>query len=129
MTLKDPRMLPEGYPADSPVLKEQVEELLKEGAAEIAEAAEYLRGNPPTRLAARNHAKTLIALERDRQLTLWGHGPMPLSLRLAVLAEEVGEVARAICDGEGDEHLLEELVQVGAVALRWAEDLLLEMKR
>ena len=88
-----------------------------------------MRGNPPTRVAARNNMKTRIALERDRQLALWGHGPMPLELRLAILTEEVGEVARAICDEQGDEHMLEELVQVAAVALRWGEDLLLEMKR
>jgi len=88
-----------------------------------------MRGNPPTRLAARNNAKTRIAMERERQLDLWGNGPMPLHLRLAILTEEVGEVARAICDEQGDAHLLEELVQVGAVALRWAEDLLLEMDR
>jgi NTP pyrophosphatase (non-canonical NTP hydrolase) len=54
---------------------------------------------------------------------------MPIEKRLAILTEEVGEVARAMCDDEGDKRLLEELVQVGAVALRWAEDLLLEMKR
>lgn len=87
------------------------------------------RGNPPTREAARNNATTRIAMERQRQIKLWGDGPMPPHLRLAILTEEVGEVARAICDEQGDEHLLEELVQVGAVALRWAEDLLLEMKR
>lgn len=87
------------------------------------------RGNPPTRIAARNNAKARIAMERDRQIQLWGDGPLPMAIRLAVLTEEVGEVARAICDEEGDAHLLEELVQVGAVALRWAEDLLLEMKR
>lgn len=87
-----------------------------------------MRGNPPTRLAARNNAKSRIALERDRQRKLWGEGPMPVHLRMAILAEEVGEVAKALQD-EGDARLLEELVQVGAVALRWAEDLLLEMER
>ncbi len=87
------------------------------------------RGNPPTRLAARNNAKTRIALERERQIKLWGDGPLEKDIRLAVLTEEVGEVGRAICEEQGDAHLLEELIQVAAVALRWSEDLLLEMKR
>ena len=38
---------------------------------------------------------------------------------LAVLTEEVGECARAIQD-ETDEHLRAELVQVPAMAMRWA---------
>lgn len=88
-----------------------------------------MRGNPPTRAAARNNMKTRIALERDRQVELWGAVPQPMALRLAVLTEELGEVAKAICDEEGDDRLLEELVQVAAVALRWGEDLLLEMER
>lgn len=86
------------------------------------------RGNPPTRIAARNNAKTRIAMERDRQIQLRGDGLMSMGEHLAVLAEEVGEVAKAMQD-EDDARLLEELVQVGAVALRWAEDLLLEMER
>ena len=86
------------------------------------------RGNPPTRLASRNNAKSRVSLERDRQIVLWGDGPMPMDLRLAILMEEVFEVSKALQD-EGDDRVLEELVQVSAVALRWAEDLLLEMKR
>jgi NTP pyrophosphatase (non-canonical NTP hydrolase) len=38
--------------------------------------------------------------------------------RLAVLVEEVGEVARAMNDGKG---LREELIQVAAVAVAWVE--------
>lgn len=41
---------------------------------------------------------------------------------LAVLTEEVGECARAIQD-ETDERLREELVQVAAVAARWARSI------
>lgn len=40
--------------------------------------------------------------------------------RLAVLAEEVGEVARAM---QGDGDLEEELIQVAAVAVAWVEGL------
>jgi NTP pyrophosphatase (non-canonical NTP hydrolase) len=48
---------------------------------------------------------------------------------MPILTEEVGEVAKAINDEEPEVQLLAELVQVAAVALRWAEDLLLEMDR
>lgn len=40
---------------------------------------------------------------------------------LPVLVEEVGEVARAICDGETPARVREELVQVAAMALAWAD--------
>ena len=83
---------------------------------------------PPTRLAARNNAKTRIAMERDRQIKLWGDGPLPKDIRLAVLGEEYGEVCKALQD-ETNVELLAELSQVAAVALRWMEDLLLEMDR
>lgn len=39
---------------------------------------------------------------------------------LAVLVEEVGEVAQA-CQGEG--NLTEELIQVASVAIRWLEQI------
>lgn len=42
--------------------------------------------------------------------------------RLAILGEEFGEVCRAMTYDEGDEaNLLDELVQVAAVCLAWAE--------
>jgi NTP pyrophosphatase (non-canonical NTP hydrolase) len=51
--------------------------------------------------------------------------------KLAVLTEEVGEVARVLCErlahgirsGGADERLREELVQVAAVCLAWVEGL------
>lgn len=68
-----------------------------------------------------------VALERERQNARWGRVAgewfVPNSDKLVVLVEEVGEVARAICDGDADDHLLEELVQVAAVATAWAETL------
>lgn len=39
----------------------------------------------------------------------------------AVLAEEVGEVARALNDGEPTHRLRAEAIQVAAVAIRFAE--------
>jgi len=49
------------------------------------------------------------------------HGPDPIKLeqRWAVLMEEVGEVARAEQEGTPEE-VYEELLQVAAVAIRWA---------
>lgn len=44
----------------------------------------------------------------------------PDHLRMAVLAEEVGEVASALQEERVD-HLIEELIQVAAVAIRWIE--------
>lgn len=39
-----------------------------------------------------------------------------------VLAEEVGEIAKALLDGASEEELREEIIQVAAVAACWAED-------
>ena len=43
---------------------------------------------------------------------------------LIVLMEEVGEVARAVNDGEPSSHLYEELIQVAAVAQSHAKHVL-----
>lgn len=48
--------------------------------------------------------------------------PVLPAAKLVVLVEEVGEVARAICDGD-DANLREELVQVAAVCVAWLEAL------
>lgn len=62
--------------------------------------------------------------ERDRQDALWGpHGgqdKMDLTTRLAVLAEEFGEVAHAVLEADFG-NLSEELVQVAAVCVAWLE--------
>lgn len=59
-----------------------------------------------------------IIKERIRQDEL--HPNNELNDYLKILIEEVGEVGAAL-QGEGD--LLEELVQVAAVVLRWIEEL------
>lgn len=75
-----------------------------------------------------------VRAERRRQHERWGgrhawgvgdcSSPLvPIMVRLAVLTEEVGEVARAILDGEPDERLRTELIQVAAVAVAIAESL------
>lgn len=63
-----------------------------------------------------------ILAERTRQIAKWGNG-MPrggFAFLVAVLTEEVGEVAKAVIEGNRRE-LEVELVQVSAVCLRMAE--------
>lgn len=81
-----------------------------------------------------------IASERARQERLCEQGKFPWTCadryvpndpKLAVLVEEVGEVARELCEARnmrafGSEHrakLREELVQVAAVCVAWCEAL------
>lgn len=80
----------------------------------------------------RAEAIVLIEEERERQAVLWS-GPgywgtgdcssldVPPIVKVAVLSEEIGEVARAVLDGSP--ALREELVQVAAVAMAWLEAL------
>jgi len=71
-----------------------------------------------------------LAAERVRQELLVESGKHDMSCahplkrnceRLGVLMEEVGEVARAINDGEPTGNLRAELVQVAAVCVSWVE--------
>lgn len=57
-----------------------------------------------------------IAKERDRQDVLHPHNEE--KEMLAILIEEVGEIARAL-QGEGD--LTEEIIHAAAVCVRWLE--------
>jgi NTP pyrophosphatase (non-canonical NTP hydrolase) len=45
---------------------------------------------------------------------------------LPVVVEEVGEVARVLCDGENTNRLRAELVQVAAMVIAWIEAIDLE---
>lgn len=77
----------------------------------------------------------LILAERARQQRMWGgehswgagdcsSDGVAVTVKVAVLAEEVGEVARVVLDGPAKSSALrEELVQVAAVALAWLEGL------
>jgi hypothetical protein len=74
---------------------------------------------------------TAISAERVRQRVKW-QSPHPWGtgdcssafvtapVKMAVLAEECGEVARAMLDGKTEE-LRAELIQVAAVAVAWLE--------
>jgi len=43
-------------------------------------------------------------------------------MKLAVLAEEFGEIARAVCERDW-ENMKEEIIQTAAVLVAWAESL------
>jgi hypothetical protein len=69
----------------------------------------------------------LVAGERLSQDAKWGRKPggwsdVPL-LKLAVLSEEHGEVARALLEKSPRDHLKKELIQVAAVAVAWVEQI------
>ena len=77
--------------------------------------------------ARRQDVLAEVGRERSRQEQLKAEGKFTYTCadaemtdgqRLAVLVEEVGEVARAMNDGKG---LREELIQVAAVAVAWVE--------
>ena len=60
----------------------------------------------------------LISMEREYQLKKWGDQKHSDEKWLAILLEEVGEVAKAILE-EDDVELLKEMCQVGAVLESW----------
>lgn len=68
----------------------------------------------------RKGAFSEIELERKRQNKEWGDGPLKPGYELAILMEEVGEVARAHLESAA-ENLPVELIQVAAVCVRWFE--------
>jgi len=80
--------------------------------------------------AERNRQEAKCAEKRDEGL-LWltcADPRMPSAERLAVLVEEVGEVARELCDARAEKrepapNLRVELVQVAAIAVGWIEAL------
>lgn len=69
-----------------------------------------------------------INKERDRQDFKHPYPKgFPNDIRMEILAEEVGEVAKAKLEGD-QSQLRDELIQVAATAVRWIECLDLEKK-
>ncbi len=62
---------------------------------------------------------SLIQAERQRQDHKWGEQNHSDMKWLAILMEEVGELAKAIL--ENDDNGVDELVQVAAVSVAWLE--------
>lgn len=76
----------------------------------------------------RTKAIEAIVAERARQDELWGGTAGEIASpdttqehRLAVLAEEFGEVAKEVLEGDPTGNLRTELIQVAAVTLAWLE--------
>jgi NTP pyrophosphatase (non-canonical NTP hydrolase) len=66
----------------------------------------------------------LIDAERDAQRKKWREEENEFrGDKLAVLMEEVGEVAKSMLEDEGKERLKAELIQVAAVAVKWVQTL------
>jgi hypothetical protein len=94
-------------------------------AADLTDALLGCVGHTAIWLAARGvDVADAIDTERARQNAKWqrtyDHWPAPAPVKLAVLLEELGEVADAHAGDDGD-HLDDELVQYAAVALAWLE--------
>ena len=81
----------------------------------------------------RAEVMALVEAERDRQEVKWGRPHswgfgscdslrVEPPVKVMVLTEECGEVARAVLDRD-DDNLREELVQVAAVAVAWLESM------
>jgi NTP pyrophosphatase (non-canonical NTP hydrolase) len=65
-----------------------------------------------------------LAAERRRQIEKWGdHRMMANWSWMPVIIEEIGEVAKAMLQGDLPK-VHHELVHVGAVAVAWLEDIL-----
>ena len=77
---------------------------------------------PAQQKEAQRRITDQIISERDRQDIVWGHlSPQSDYELLTVLAEEFGEVARAMLPGNKPGDLEKELTQLLAVAVLWRE--------
>lgn len=63
-----------------------------------------------------------VEMERQRQFDIWGNQHRSKEQWLAILVEEVGEVAKAILEKD-DPNYREELIQVAATVITTLEDL------
>lgn len=72
-------------------------------------------------------ALTDVVSERHRQDRKFNDSPYwpdNFGVKLSILTEEVGEVAKAILEnGESSDELRDELIQVAAVAVKWVESI------
>ena len=66
----------------------------------------------------------LIKKERLSQLAKWGDQNNKDLFWLAILTEELGEVSKAIIEGEDVNKIKAEIIQVAAVSVAWLEKLI-----
>ena len=68
------------------------------------------------------HAINFLKDERERQDLKWGEQNHNSATWLAILIEEVGEIAKAILEhGEDSTEVRDEIIHAGAVCLAWLE--------
>lgn len=84
------------------------------------------RRSPADQRVAESMSRTTftqeLRAERGRQIEKWGHGNPGWGTMIAVLTEEVGEVARALLEADAP-NMRTELIQTGAVCCRIYEQL------
>jgi NTP pyrophosphatase (non-canonical NTP hydrolase) len=85
----------------------------------------YFKTEDSTEDSSKQYIFDLIKAERARQEEKHGEGNRGSSnfRYLTITTEELGEVAKALLDGESTERIIEELVQVAAVCVQWIEKL------
>lgn len=71
-----------------------------------------------------NDVVDLIKKERLSQLAKWGDQNNKDLFWLAILTEELGEVSKAIIEGEDVNKIKAEIIQVAAVSVAWLEKLI-----
>lgn len=71
-----------------------------------------------------HHVLQAVADERARQDLKWGITTHPLDTHFRVLAEEFGEVAKALNEREHLSRVIEELVHTAACCVKMAEDIM-----
>ena len=99
----------------------------------------YLAGYDPLTYddkSGRYHDYSMARIHKEvqRQVELWGDQSRHDNLFwLGILMEEVGESAKAIIETSRDtdnlDHLIEEVVQVAAVATSWIDALMINKAR
>jgi hypothetical protein len=112
---KDDKMVISGGPEDRPEAHDDDGDDDDGGLQELIEGDQRI-----------GHVLTDIHAERLRQNSKWGRRPGEWKatpfIKLAVLVEELGEVAKSLLEAHPISHLKTELIQVSAVAAAWAED-------
>lgn len=101
----------------------QLEAALRAADDKITKLEESHRNSELANNVNHQRAMSAIYLERLAQIKQWGIQHHSHEVWLRILAEEFGEIARALNDDDPIEHITEEIVQTAAVAVSWLEDI------
>lgn len=101
------------------LVREHVESLTRVQERCTAQELELRSHRAESRITGTPDGEFLLAAVHQLKLAREKHpGPFSRIHMLAVLAEEVGEVAKAVLDHESEERVVEELAQVVAACCR-----------